>query len=268
MELDKIYNEDCIEGMKRIYDGEIDMTITSPPYDNLRTYNNNINNTWNENVWKPIIKELYRITKEGGVVVWIVSDATINGSETGTSFKQALYFKECGFNIHDTMIWYKENCPFPDKTRYYQSFEYMFVMSKGKPKTFKPISDRKNKCGGDSVHGTLRQHDGVLLKPNGIKEDRKIKDYGVRYNMWNIMPCLSNSERTGHPAQFPIKLSKDHIQSWSNENDIILDPFMGSGTTAAAAIQTNRHFIGFELNKEYYNIALNRINEQQLTLNI
>ena len=136
------YNEDCVVGMRSLPDSSIDLTITSPPYDNIRTYNGF---TFD---WQATIKELYRVTKEGGVVVWIVSDQTINGSESGTSFKQALYAKDCGFNLHDTMIWMKDSCAFPEATRYYPVFEYMFVWSKGSPKTFNPIEDRKNKWGG------------------------------------------------------------------------------------------------------------------------
>ena len=144
MKINKIYNENCLDTMARMPDNFIDLTVTSPPYDNLRTYNDNIDESWGEHVWKPIIKELFRITKNGGVVVWIVGDATINGSETGTSFSQALYFMKCGFNLHDTMIYQKKGFSFPDSIRYYSQFEYMFVLSKGKPKTFNPICDVKN----------------------------------------------------------------------------------------------------------------------------
>ena len=137
IELNKIYNEDCLEGMKRIPDKSVDLKVTSPPYDNLRNYNGF---SWD---FEGVANELYRVTKDGGIVVWIVGDGTINGSESGTSFKQALYFKEIGFNLHDTMIWSKGSLAFPDKTRYYQVFEYMFIFSKGKIKTFNPIDDRK-----------------------------------------------------------------------------------------------------------------------------
>ena len=140
-----IYNGDCLEVMDTlIKDGvTVDSTVTSPPYDNLRTYEGSLK--WDEFVWRAVIDRLYEITKDGGVVVWVVGDATINGSETGTSFKQALYFKEVGFNLHDTMIYLKDQLAFPDSTRYYQAFEYMFVFSKGKIKTFNPIEDRQNK---------------------------------------------------------------------------------------------------------------------------
>jgi len=254
LELNKIYNEDCLEGMKRIPDKSIDMTVTSPPYDNLRTYNGF---SWD---FEGIADELYRVTKYGGVVVWIVGDGTIKGSESGTSFKQALYFKEIGFNLHDTMIWEKWS-PFPDKTRYNQSFEYMFILSKGKPKTVNLIKDKPNKRYKEKICGTMREKDGSLRKMTG--EKKKIAEFGTRLNVWKIAPVMSNSERTGHPAQFPESLIKDHITSWSNEGDTVLDAFMGSGTTAIAAINTNRNFVGFEMDETYFNIANERIAKNQ-----
>jgi len=242
---------DCLETMKVLSDNSIDLTVTSPPYDNLRTYNGNLQ--WD---FENIARELYRITKQGGVVVWIVSDQTIKGSESGTSFKQALYFKEIGFNLHDTMIWAKDTFNFPDKTRYGQSFEYMFVFSKGKPKVINIINDRKNKWFGTKVHGTSRNPDGIVFqKANHNKTT--VKEFGMRFNIWN-MPSEKNN-KTSHPAVFPIKLIIDHILSWSNENDTILDPFMGSGTTGLACKELGRDFIGIELDKQYFDIAKERI---------
>lgn len=216
-------------------------------------------------VWQ---KELFRITKDGGVVVWVVGDATINGSETGTSFKQALFFKECGFNLHDTMIYDKGSCPFPDKTRYYNVFEYMFIFTKGKIKTFNPIEDRKNKCGGESVKGTtLRQKDGSLKKTSSEINnlDRTIKEYGYRFNIWRISPGKGKTTKDvyayEHPAMFPEQLANDHIISWSNPGDIVFDPFLGSGTTAKMAVINDRHYIGFELDEKYFDIACKRLDE-------
>lgn len=254
MEVNKIYNMDCLEGMKLLKDNSIDLTVTSPPYDNLRTYNGF---QWD---FEGIAKELYRVTKQGGVVVWIVGDATIKGSETGTSFRQALYFKEIGFNLHDTMIWNKQNCSsIGSMNRYENVFEYMFVFSKGKPKTANIISDKPNKRAGEIQSGSIRQKDGTVRKTSqyGIKE---ISDYGRRHNVWDIFPAKSLKERL-HPAPFPERLAQDHILSWSNPNDIILDPFMGSGTTAKMAILNNRQYIGFELSAEYCEIAEKRVKE-------
>lgn len=186
----------------------------------------------------------------------MVADATIEGSETGTSFKQALYFKEIGFNLHDTMIWAKDGFSFPYSTRYHQTFEYMFIFSKGNPKVFNPIMDRKNKTVGSSMMGsTHRLADGSIIKRGNLKENY-VQEYGKRYNIWEINAVKGD---TGHPAPFPTQLAKDHIISWSNEGDTVLDPFMGSGTTALACIETNREYLGFEIDPTYYEIIQERI---------
>lgn len=259
-----LWRGDCLELMRDISDESIDLTVTSPPYDNLRTYNGNIEQ-WCFEKFQAIAEELFRITKDGGVVVWIVADATINGSETGTSFKQALYFRECGFNIHDTMIWSKPSFTAVGtlKTRYASTFEYMFIFSKGKPKTFNPIKDRKNIYAGKKKHGTIRQKGGSTVPVSNI--GKRYAEYGQRFNVWNMPPEQSNSKRC-HPAQFPERLANDHIISWSNEGDTVLDCFMGSGTTGKMAVLNNRHFIGIELDEGYYNIAKKRIEEAETTL--
>jgi site-specific DNA-methyltransferase (adenine-specific) len=250
---------DCLELMKDIPDGSIDLTVTSPPYDNLRTYNGNIKQ-WNFEKFKDIAKELYRVTENGGVVVWIVADATIKGSETGTSFKQALWFIDCGFNLHDTMIWEKPTFTATGalKTRYAQVFEYMFVFSKGRPKAFNPIKDRKNATAGSKYSGTVRKADGTL-KPI-CNKGRLTAEHGQRFNVWKNN-TVGGKERCGHPAPFPEQLANDHIISWSNEGDTILDCFMGSGTTGVACVNTDRNFIGIEIDENYFNIAKNRIEE-------
>jgi site-specific DNA-methyltransferase (adenine-specific) len=228
--------------------------VTSPPYDNLRTYNGN-NALWGEHVWKAVIKDLFRVTKQGGVVVWVVGDATIKGSETGTSFKQALWAKECGFNLHDTMIWNKGcfSAVGALATRYAPVYEYMFIFSKGTPQTFNPIKDYKTKNGGKKVNGTVRNKDGSM-KP--FTKEVVVNEFGQRFNIWEQTP---QRQRGGHPAPFPEKLAHDHILSWSNEGDTVLDPFMGSGTTGKMAKQLGRNFIGIELDKEYFEIAKKRI---------
>ena len=255
---------DCLELMKDIPDGSIDLTVTSPPYDNLRTYNGNIEQ-WSFEKFQGIAKELYRVTKQGGVVVWVVGDATVNGSETGTSFKQALYFMQCGFNLHDTMIYQKNGAAYPagkNSNRYSNVFEYMFVFSKGKPKTKNLIKDKPNKWAGSSTFGesTNRQKDGSL-KSSG---KRVVGEFGYRDNIWQI----NNGKGFGsddiaikHPAIFPEQLAQDHILSWSNEGDVVLDPFMGSGTTGKMALLNNRNFIGIEKDEEYFEIAKKRIEE-------
>ena len=255
----KIIQGDCLEVLKTFEDGCIDLTVTSPPYDNLRTYNGNIEQ-WSFEKFQGIAKELYRITKQGGVVVWVVGDATIKGSETGTSFKQALYFKEIGFNLHDTMIWMKPGFSAVGalQTRYAPVFEYMFIFSKGKIKTFNPIKDRINKVKG-TISGTIRNVDGSQRRMSNEGKDRK--KFGQRFNVWQITPVNKND---CHPAMFPEKLAEDHILSWSNEGDTVLDPMCGSGTTLKMAQKNNRNFIGIEISPEYCKIAEKRLRQKPL----
>jgi len=239
--------------MKDIPDGSVDLTVTSPPYDNLRTYNGN-NALWGEKVWKAVIADMYRVTADGGVVVWVVGDATIKGSETGTSFKQALHAMDCGFRLHDTMIWYKTNpMPYIKKDTYTPSFEYMFVFSKGAPKTHNLIRVPCKYAG--KVLKTNTTNPESIRKQNKTTPTSKTK---VEHNVWQIVVAGKNN---GHPAIFPKRLAYDHIISWSNEGDTVLDPFMGSGTTGVAAINTNRNFVGIELDSDYFSIAESRINE-------
>ena len=247
----KLIEGDCVTVMREFANESIDLTVTSPPYDNLRTYNGYVFD------YQATLDELYRITKVGGVVVWVVNDEVVDGSETGTSFRQALYAMETGFNLHDTMIWDKVGCSFPDSKRYHPTFEYMFVFSKGIPKTFNPLCDRKNIYAGRHVHGTFRQTDGTIVPRSSKHKCTVYDDYGRRYNIWSIPNEKHNA--TGHPAVFPIQIARDHILSWSNEGDIVLDPFMGSGTTGIAAYRTNRKFVGIEISSEYFKIAKNRI---------
>lgn len=267
IQINKIYNESCLDTMSKMESNLVNLTVTSPPYDDLRTYNNKVGSNKNEFNgysfnFEPIAKELYRITKKGGVLVWVVGDATHNGSETGTSFRQALFFKEIGFNIHDTMIYMKNNFSNPSSNRYHQIFEYMFILSKGKLNTFNSIKDRKNIYGGQIGSwgkNTVRQKDGSM------KENRKkvIEEYGQRYNVWTYKTSKNGQEDEiayHHPAIFPIELAKDHIISWSNEGDLVYDPFMGSGTTAKAAKILNRNYLGSEINQEYIKIIEKRLN--------
>jgi DNA modification methylase len=232
--------------LTHMLDDLIDLTVTSPPYDDLRKYQGYSFD------FDKIASELYRVTKPGGIVVWNVGDGTVDGSETGTSFKQALKFMEIGFKLHDTMIYEKGNFSNPSTTRYHQIFEYMFVFSKGKPKTFNPIKDKK--VTGDYFgKNTVRNVDGTMT-------DRPRKEYaefGMRTNIWRMntagqeAPC----KKIAHPAKMPSAMARDHILSWSNVGDTILDPFMGSGTTGVQALQLSRKFIGIEIAGEYFKLA-------------
>ena len=263
--MNSLYIEDCLITMSKINDEFVDLVVTSPPYDNLRTYNKFIKG--NETKYngysfdfENVAKELYRIIKKGGVLVWVIGDATKNGSETGTSFRQALYFKECGFNLYDTMIYQKTGTPFPSQVRYNQSFEYMFVFTKGKPNTFNPIM-KKNVMAG-SVRNTrkYRNSDGEMIPSfNG----KAVNEYGIQNNIWLMKNGMNKSTKDKiafkHPAIFPEELSEKHIISWSKEGDIVYDPFAGSGTTIKSAIKLGRNWIGSEISKEYAEIIEKRI---------
>lgn len=261
MELNKIYNCNCLDGLKQLDSNSINLTVTSPPYDNLRTYGDITD--WSFDIFKPIAEELYRVTKPGGIVVWIVGDAVVNGGETGSSFKQALYFQEIGFKIHDTMIYHKNSSAFPariDAKRYTQIFEYMFVFVKGKIRNdITLIADKRNKWAGWTNWGQHSQYDieGNLNQTRNIKP---IAEFSLRTNIWKYSVSF-NDKTVKHPAVFPEELARDCILSWSVEGDTVLDPFMGSGTTAKMAVMTNRNYIGFEVNEDYYNGILKRLDK-------
>lgn len=258
-----IYNEDCRDTMLRMKEEGIktDLVITSPPYDSLRNYNNS--STWNFDIFKEVAQLLYDITAEGGVLVWVVGDATINGSETGTSFKQALYFMECGFKLHDTMLFEKNSSSFPAKrtgNRYTQIFEYMFVFSKGKPKTSHLICDKENKWKNFTNWGknTNYNKNGELIQTNDIKP---VPEFSPRNNIWKYTVGFNINEGK-HPAVFPYQLAEDHILTWSNVGDLVFDPFTGSGTTASAALCNNRKFIGSEIDETYFSFIPNNIQKR------
>jgi DNA modification methylase len=233
----KIYCGDNVKIMKGIDNNTIDLTITSPPYDDLRAYEGFSFD------FKKCSEELYRITKPGGVVVWVVGDSTKNGSESGTSFRQALYFVELGFNLHDTMIYKKHGMPTDPRLRYYQRFDYMFVLSKGKPKSYNPIADVKS-SGRKNANGTDRKGDVLLV----TKKRYDYPEFSIRGNIWEY-DCRNMGVK--HPAAFPEGLANDHIVSWSKEGDLVLDPFCGSGTTCKMALVNKRNFIGIDISSKY-----------------
>ena len=252
-----------------IADNSIDCVITSPPYDEIRSYDGTLN--WNMNIFQNIAKQLYRVVKPGGVVVWVVGDATVDGDETGTSFRQALYFKEIGFRLHDTMIYQKHN-PVPNAgNRYQQCFEYMFVFSKGAPKVANISKvERRNACNDKRTHRVKfgnRNQDGEF----SARHETKINEYVPRQNIWEYMVGLYNSTSDKrafeHPAIFPEQLAKDHILSWTNEGDTVLDPFMGSGTVGKMCLLTKRNFIGIEVVKDYFDLAKERIENATKNMN-
>jgi len=247
-----IYQGDNATVMRELPAASVDLVVTSPPYGNLRTYGGH---SWD---FPAVAEQLTRLLKPGGVIVWIVADATIDGSETGTSMRQALHFKDvCGLNLHDTMIYEKAGVSFPETNRYYPVFEFMFVLSKGKAKTTNLLRDRKNIWAGQKVHSTVRNADGSLTPKACI--GNVTEEVGVRYNIWRIPHNLPG--RASHPATFPEALARDHILSWSNPGDTVLDPFCGSGTTLKMAKETGRRGIGIEIEPSYIEISIDRLRQ-------
>ena len=251
MKLDTIITGDSAVVLQDFEPDCIDLTVTSPPYDNLRTYNGFVFD------FETIAKQLFRVTKAGGVVVWVVGDATVKGSETGTSFRQALYFMQCGFNLHDTMI-YKTNKPPMNDRRYQSEFEYMFILSKGTPSKFNPILV-------PSLHPNVRNTGGHRTKDgkkttHERKQDRTA-EFKVSGNIWYFPRSSKSGDEFSreHPATFPEALANDHILSWSNEGDTVLDCFCGSGTTPKMAKLLNRHYIGIDTSAEYVALANERL---------
>lgn len=255
----QITNGDSAVVLSTIKSNSVDLVVTSPPYDELRDYNND--SVWSFNSFKKIARQLYRVVKDGGVVVWVVGDSVIKGNKSLSSFKQALYFQQIGFNMFDVIIYEKAGTAPPHKNRYFNAFEYMFVLSKGNPKTINLLEDKPNKWANHSTFGnvTRREQDGSLT-PKGRKV---VKPFGVRTNIWryNNGKGFSTKDKIAyeHPAIFPEKLVQDHIISWSNEGDIVLDPFCGSGTVAKVAGLLNRKWVGIEISSEYCKIANERL---------
>jgi len=268
MEVDRIICGDCLDVMKDMPDNSVDLVLTSPPYETLRDYQGY------QFDFPCVADALYRVIKDGGVLVWIIKDKTVDGSESGNSFEQALYFKNiCGFKIHDTMIYSKNGVNYPTPKRYYDTFEYMFVLTKGKIKTANLISDRQNFWVGSAGNsGTCRQQDGTK-KQRAESFHKDVKTQGIRWNVWtyNTGFNLSSKEKIAfeHPAIFPEQLAFDHIRSWSNKGDLVLDPMCGSGTTCKMAKMLGRHYIGIEISEKYCEIARKRIEaaEQGITVN-
>ncbi|MFY4857131.1 DNA-methyltransferase [Aliarcobacter butzleri] len=255
----KFLEGDNLKLLSSLPENCIDLIVTSPPYDDLRDYEKKV--IWNFKKFQEIAKELFRVIKEGGVIVWVVGDKTKNGNKSLTSFKQSLYFQEIGFNIFDVIIYEKTGSGPPHPNRYFSTFEYMFIISKGKPKTINLLKDKPNKWAGVETYAeiTRREVDGTLTK----KGKKKVNEFGVRTNIWKYVNGKGFSTKDNiaykHPAIFPEKLARDHILSWSKEGDIVLDIFGGSGTTVKQAELLNRKWIYIDKVEEYCKIALERM---------
>lgn len=255
-----IIQGDSSKVLRTFPEGSIDLVVTSPPYDNLRDYTKE--STWNMEVFQKIADQLYRVMAPGGVIVWVVGDQIENGGKTLTSYKQAIYFQSIGFKIFDVIIYEKAGTGPPHPNRYFNSFEYMFILSKGTPKTINLLRDKPNKWANQTTYAeiTRREKDGTLTN----KGKKTINEFGVRTNIWRYANGKGFATKDDiayqHPAIFPEKLVEDHIKAWSNEGDLILDPFGGSGTVAKIAKNLQRDWVLIEVSKEYCDIAKQRLN--------
>jgi DNA modification methylase len=259
IDTNRIICGDCAIVMHSIPENFIDLTITSPPYDDLRDYNGYVFD------FESIAHQLYRVTKIGGVVVWVVGDKIIHGNRTLTSFKQGLFFQSIGFNMHDVMIYEKKSTPFTRSNAYTNYYEYMFILTKGSPCIFHPIKIPVISSGNKGHASTGIKSDGIKRYTSIIYNKEKTKS-----NIWTYAVGLNGSTRDKiafeHPAIFPEKLAEDHIMSWSNEGDIILDPMCGSGTTLKMAKIHGRHYIGIDISEEYCDLARRRVNEGKMAI--
>lgn len=248
---------DSVRVLPTLEASSVQCCVTSPPYDDLRTYGGIKSFTFDD--FCIVAKELYRVLCDGGILCWNVGDSVVDGSETLTSSKQKIFFREqCGFRVHDTMIYEKVNFGHPEKSRYHQLFEYVFILSKGEPRCFNPIKDKRNIYAGTGTWGknTVRERDGTMTeRPRNL-----ISEFGMRGNVWRGKTSGQEhgSIESVHPALMPHWLARDLIESWSNPGDLIIDPFFGSGTTGKAADLLGRQWLGIELNPEYAKLAETR----------
>lgn len=245
------YHSDCVVFMRAMEEGSVDLTVTSPPYDELRNYNG-----YHFSI-EDVAKGLFRVTKQGGIVVWVVGDKIKAGNRSLTSFRQALLFQSVGFNVHDIMVYKKLNTPFMRTNAYTNCYEFMIVLSKGSPNTFNPLKTKTARHGLEMLPFN-KGADGVNKKV--LKE---LKPQKTRTNIWEYATGLggTTSDRIAfkHPAVFPEKLAEDHILSWTNPGDIVFDPMCGSGTTLKMALVNGRQYLGCDISLEYVELTKQRI---------
>ena len=249
-----IYHGDCLEVLPLL--APVEMALTSPPYGDMREYGGH-----SPVDWRCVMSHLARLIVPGGVVMWNSADQTVDGSETGDSFRLALHALGVGLRLHDTMIYCRDGVTFPDANRYHPAFEYMFVFSNGAPANFNGIKDRRNKWAGTPMHGTQRERDGSKTRLS--RDGQPVPEMGLRYNWWILNPA-STEEAVDHPARMPKAMATAHIETWTLPGQTVLDPFMGSGTTLRAAKDLGRRAIGIEIEERYCEIAVKRLAQEVL----
>lgn len=257
----RIILTECVKGMKSVPDDIIPLTVTSPPYEGLRTYDGLAD--WN---FMDVAKELYRITMPGGVVVWVVQEQIVNGSESGESSRQRLAFANIGFRLHHTMVLGKLGGHQHSKGRYGGALEYAFILSKGKPRYFCPFRDKKNKEAGREKIFSNRRIDGTFP----AKKKARVHPYGFRSPIWFYATGKHHTANEDyafdHPALMPQQMAEDFILSWSKVGDLVFNPFAGAGTVLKMALLNHRRYLGFEINPKYVEIARRRLKEAEAAL--
>jgi site-specific DNA-methyltransferase (adenine-specific) len=255
VELNKVYQQDCIVGMRKIPDGAIDLVVTSPPYDNLRDYNGysvDLNETG---------KNIYRILKDGGVAVMVIQDQTKNFGKSLTSFRTIVdWCDNVGFKLFECVIYRKNGTEGAWwKNRFRVDHEYMPIFLKGeKPQYFNKDSLKvKSKHGGKIMTGFAnRKTNGET----GKSITKAINEMKCRGTVWDyLMAGDKDPVKRKHPAPFPDKIPFDFINCFCPPNGIVLDPFVGSGSTVVGAKKLNRSFIGFDISEEYCNLTRKRL---------
>jgi DNA modification methylase len=243
---------DSADELATLSAGSAHLAVTSPPYDRLRTYGGDCE--WD---FERTAVELFRVLCAGGVLCWNVGDSVVSGAETLTSCKQKIFFVErCGFRVHDTMIWHKRNFSNPESVRYHQVFEYVFVLSKGKPRVFNPIKDKPNvQAGRVGCNGV-----NTFIKRDGTRSTRTThvtQEFGMRGNVWvgNTRGQEEFCKKLPHPAMMPRWLARDLIISFSNPGDLVVDPFGGSGTTVQEALELGRSALLIDSNPSFCDLV-------------
>lgn len=241
-----LYNGDCLEFMRTLPDNSVDLVVTSPPYFNARDYSHYADVNAYMSIMKDICLELLRVINESRMLVINISPVIVpRESRAKQSYRIPLpyYFvpmlESIGFEFLEDIIWKKPDGAAPNRNGGF--FRHR------KPLAYKP--------------NIVTEYILVFKKPSAklldkfIRNDSLVADGYERTNVWEFNPDTSSK----HPAPYPLDLPMKCIRYYSYENDVVLDPFMGSGTTGVACVNTNRKFIGCELDESYFNIAVNRI---------